>query len=97
MTEAKAKGRTNGLDGAINLLKEAYNFYHSNNYEPAVRKAEESKKAAEEAVNPSFIESYGLLTGVLGILIVATGGSLAVKWRNNKRKIPDNGGKNEEV
>jgi hypothetical protein len=94
--EAKGEGRTKSLDEAVNLLAEAWGFYLSNNYEPAVRNAERAKTAAEKAIHPTFLESYGLLMGVLSIISVAAG-SVVVKWRNNKRKIPDNGGKNEEV
>lgn len=86
VAKAQMERRTKGLDEAIDLLGEAKEAYLSNNYDIAIREANKAKQAAEEATNPSFLESHGLLIGILSIVGVATAGSITIRWRNNRRK-----------
>jgi hypothetical protein len=90
IAKAEAEGRTKGLADAVCLLREAQ-AYLSKNYDEALRCANDSIAAANDAVNPSFFESYGLLLGVLIVIGFTTGGSVAIRRRHKIRNIEDKG------
>jgi hypothetical protein len=85
--EAKAEGRTKGLDESIRLLNETLEeLYEKHLYVAAIIDAVKAKEAAENAVQPSLIEKYGGQIMATAILCI----TIAMTWlwrrRNNKRE-----------
>nr|NIU80645.1 hypothetical protein [Candidatus Bathyarchaeota archaeon]NIV67260.1 hypothetical protein [Candidatus Bathyarchaeota archaeon] len=90
ITAAEEEGRTRGLEEARALLKEAWNEYYKPDYigrTSADSLAHKAEEASEEAVKPSFLESYGPLT--LGAVVAVIAGIVIVRWRRNSKKNED--------
>jgi hypothetical protein len=90
ITKAEIEGRSSGLDEARLLLKEAEDTYNSKHF-PVGRKgiitlAQKAKNAADGAMKPSLLETYGYLFAFLGIASTGTVGVFLLKKRNNKHK-----------
>ena len=89
IAKAEAEGRTERLDKAIALLQEA-KYWHGScdaqGYKEALIKANKAEEAADRAIKPSFLETYGsylITSGVAGLTIAS---ALLMRWRRNSRK-----------
>ncbi|MCL6579904.1 MAG: hypothetical protein K6T73_11120 [Candidatus Bathyarchaeota archaeon] len=93
IAKAQREGRTKGLEKAIDLLNQAKEEFASNFYDGVLRYATKAQDTANQAISPSFLESYGLIIAV-STIIGASAGAATIKWRNNKRKNSNNRSEN---
>jgi hypothetical protein len=94
VAEAETDGRTKGLDEALSLLREAESFYSGDNeryfhgYDATADLAIQAREAAERAVKPAFMETYGLQIAALAAVAgtAAAGGTFIIHRANSKKK-----------
>jgi hypothetical protein len=88
IVEAETEGRTKGLDKARQLLDEAGQNYRLGQFVDALESARQAQVTANEAVSPSFIESYGayLAVTLTAAAVVVIGSGVTLRWRRNHKK-----------